>query len=129
MGKSRVRNICAPLQDRLNHFMSSFCGVETFHAPLPSVWLKPQAPVLKLPQNFLCPLPLPGGLKLFQLPLVDDHSLKKKKYLTVPLPPPPPPLTTPSHTDMALQLTGPGCKVFNDDVTSEDMGLPEYVQK
>ena len=49
---------CDPLKKRVKLFASPLLNGGNFlRPPPPSVWLKLQAPVLKLPQNLLCPPP------------------------------------------------------------------------
>ena len=60
---------CAPPRDRVKLFAPPplLNGGNLLPPPPQSLWLKPQAPMLKLPQNFLCP---PSAwLKLFLSPL------------------------------------------------------------
>ena len=102
MGKSWVRSFLRPPppQDRVKPFFAPpFTGWKHF-APLPpppSVWLKLQAPALKLPQHFLCPLF--SMAKSFPAP----PFLKGSNFTCPSLPfcsPPPPPL--PVISDQSL---------------------------
>ena len=111
MGKLRVRNFSyppPPLQDRKigqNVFAlppTHSKGLKLIASPPHSEWLKRQAPVLILPQNFVCPPPPPfhaAWLKLFFL-----SPFSKAKTCPAPLlfcSPPPPPL--PVFKDRSLR--------------------------
>ena len=89
MGNLRDQNFCTapPTQDRVKLVAPPLLNGGHLLCP-PSVWLKLQAPVLKLPQNLLCPLfqgfklhLVPPPLQFCSppfLPVIDDQSLTSR---------------------------------------------------
>ena len=98
MGESRIRNFLRPPPSRQGHIFYApppffFLKDGYFFRPPPplSVWLKRQAPVFKLLQDFLCTYPL-SMAKAFPIPpfCMGKTSLSPTPSCFVPPPPPAP---------------------------------------
>ena len=108
MGKLWSRNFLrppTPTQDRVKLFVSNppppfFLQVDFFPPPFTSsVWLQLQAPMIKTPQNMLCPLP-----SAWLLPLFCRGKTSLAPLLPFCSPPPPPVINDRSLIGLPGQL-------------------------